>query len=186
MAIELLDHNPEVEAWLRHFGGMLHVDQEPVWVTTAKSTFEQLLGRKVGSSLGGAYVFLLPRKRHLILINVPRLNPEEPRAVELVVAEELIHLRDWIDGDRRRHAKHGYDRIAYRVAELAGATLDEVRNCLRPATRRGYRWVYACPGCGVKVHRKRRGTWSCGRCSPTFDRRFVLKIVAEIEPAGSV
>jgi len=185
MAIELLDVAPAVEAWVRHFGSMLRVDGESVLVTTSKATFEKLLGRRVGSSIGGAYIFLPHRQRHLILINLPRLNPDEPRAIELVVAEELIHLRDWLDGDRRRHAKHGYDRIAYRVADLAGATLDEVRNCLRPAKRRGYRWVYACPGCGVKVYRKRRGTWSCGRCSPTFDRRFVLRIVAEIEPAGS-
>ena len=55
MAIELLDSNPEVEVWLRHFGSMLHIDQEAAWVTTSKSTFEQLLGRRVGS-LGGAYV----------------------------------------------------------------------------------------------------------------------------------
>lgn len=185
MAIEFLDSEPAVEAWVRHFGRKLAVEHEPVWVTTSKATFEQLIGRKVGSSLGGAYVYLFRRKRHLILINLPKLNPDEPRAIELVVAEELIHLRDWIDGDRRRHAKHGYDRIAYRVADLAGASLDEVRNCLRPAKPRSYRWIYACPGCGVKVYRKRRGTWSCGRCSPVFDRRFVLKIVAEIESAGS-
>ena len=167
-----------------HFANLLRLDAEQAWVTTSKSTFESILGRRVSGSLGGAYIFLPRKKRHLILINLPRLNPAEPRAIELVVAEELIHMRDWIDGDRRRHSKHGYDRIAHKVAEIASASLEEVRNCLAPAARRPYKWVYACPVCGVTVHRKRRGTWSCARCSPTFDRRFVLKVVAELEPAN--
>lgn len=183
MAIELLDEHPVVEGWVRHFARLLAIEGESAWVTTERSRFEEILGRKVSASLGGAYIYLPRRKRHLVLINVPRLNPDEPRAIELVVAEELVHLRDWIDGDRRRHSRHGYDRIAHRVAGIANASLEEVRNCLTPATRRPYKWVYACPGCGVTVYRKRRGTWSCGRCSPTFDRRFVLRIVEEIRPS---
>jgi len=182
--IELLDHDLEVELWVRHFASLLAIESELAWVTTSKSGFEKILGCRVGASLGGAYIYLPRRKRHLILINRHRLNPDEPRAIELVVAEELIHMRDWIDGDRRRHSKHGYDRIAHRVAEIAGASLDEVRNCLAPAVRRPYKWIYACPGCGVTVYRKRKGTWSCARCSPTFDRRYVLKVVAELEPTS--
>ena len=182
--IELLDRDPEVERWVRHFASLLDIESEQAWVTTSRAGFEKILGRRVGASIGGAYIYLPRRKRHLILINLPRLNPDEPRAIELVAAEELIHMRDWIDGDRRRHSKHGYDRIAHRVAQIANASLEEVRNCLAPPVRRPYKWVYACPGCGVTVYRKRKGTWSCARCSPTFDRRYVLKVVAELGPAS--
>jgi predicted SprT family Zn-dependent metalloprotease len=100
-----------------------------------------------------------------------------------VVAEELIHMRDHLDGDRRRHAHHGHDRIAHRVADLVGVTLDEVRSALLPAARRPFRYLYQCPGCGLAVPRRRRGTWSCRRCSPRFDRRFVLRIVQEFHSA---
>jgi predicted SprT family Zn-dependent metalloprotease len=103
--------------------------------------------------------------------------------VELVVAEELVHMRDRLDGDRRRHAKHGYDRIAHRVAALTGASLDEIRACLLPATRRPLRYLYACPGCNRHVRRRVRGTWSCAACSPTFDPRFTLTLIDE-EPAS--
>jgi hypothetical protein len=92
----------------------------------------------------------------------------------------LIHMRDHLDGDHRRHAKHGYDRIAVRVARLTGATLDEVRSCLIPLERRPFRYLYACPRCGASVRRRRKGTWSCGLCSPRFDSRFVLQLVKEL------
>jgi ribosomal protein L37AE/L43A len=98
----------------------------------------------------------------------------------LVVVEELVHMRDFLDGDRRRHAKHGHDRIAVRVANLTGASLDEIRNCLIPASRRPVRYHYACPACGMTVGRRCRGIWSCGRCSNTFDWRFVLQLVHEV------
>ena len=44
-------------------------------------------------------------------------------------------MRDRLDGDLRRHAKHGYDRIAHRVSALTGATLDEIRTSVRAADR---------------------------------------------------
>jgi ribosomal protein L37AE/L43A len=88
-------------------------------------------------------------------------------------------MRDHLDGDRRRHAKHGYDRIAHRVAALTGATLDEIRAALLPVRRRPPRFLYACPACHGRVARRLRGTWSCGRCSPVFDPRFRLRLVAD-------
>jgi ribosomal protein L37AE/L43A len=101
-----------------------------------------------------------------------------PRSIEVVVAEELIHMRDRLDGDLRRHAKHGYDRIALRVAALTGATLEEIRAATKAPVRRPARFTYVCPACGVMVTRQRQGTWSCGRCAPRFDRRFVLQLAA--------
>jgi len=184
MAFELAEEHPELRAHIGHYARLLGIEREPTLVTISKPRFEQWLGRRVGSSLGGAYVFSKRLDRHLILINLPRLNPANPRAVELVVAEELIHLRDWTVGDRRRHAKHGYDRIAHEVSRLTGASLDEIRSVLLPPVQRPFKWLYACPGCGITVRRKRRGTWSCGRCSPTFDRRFVFQLVGEISAGG--
>jgi hypothetical protein len=92
-------------------------------------------------------------------------------------------MRDHLDGDHRRHAKHGYDRIAHRVAHVTGASLEEVRNCLIPSERRPFRYLYACPHCGLNVRRRRKGTWSCGRCAPRFDPRYVLQLVQELNTA---
>lgn len=169
-----------VEAYARR----LDLPMDNLRVTTDRSEFGTWLGRRISSSYGGAYVFLRHVGIHAVLINLERIDLSLLRNVEVVVAEELIHMRDHLDGDHRRHAKHGHDRIAYRVAELTGATLAEIRSALLPVNRRPYRYIYACPGCQVRVPRKRKGTWSCGRCSPTFDRRFVLTIVEELPAPG--
>lgn len=184
MVIEFAEDHAEVRAHVQRYAALLGIEHEPALVTVSKAQFEAWLGRRVSSSLGGAYVFSRRLDRHLILVNVPRLNPHALRAIELVVAEELIHLRDWSIGDRRRHARHGYDRIAHEVARITGASLDEIRSVLLPPERRPFKWLYACPGCGITVRRRRKGTWSCARCSPSFDRRFVLKLVGEIPAAG--
>lgn len=169
-----------VVALVEIYARRLQLPTKDLRVTTNRAEFSTWLGRRVASSYGGAYVFLRHVGIHAVLINLERIDLSSPRNLEVVVAEELIHMRDHLDGDHRRHAKHGHDRIAYRVAELSGATLPEIRSALLPVKRRPYRYIYACPGCNVRVPRKRKGTWSCGRCSPTFDRRFVLRIVEEI------
>lgn len=87
-------------------------------------------------------------------------------------------MRDRLDGDLRRHAKHGYDRIAYRVAAITGASLDDVRAAVIAPKRRPARFLYACAACGLQVPRRTTGTWSCGRCSPRFDQRFLLEKVS--------
>jgi ribosomal protein L37AE/L43A len=85
-------------------------------------------------------------------------------------------MRDRLDGDLRRHAKHGHDRIARRVAGLTGATLEEIRASLLPTKRRPARYLYGCMTCGITVPRQRKGTWSCGQCAPRFDARFILHL----------
>lgn len=172
----------ETIALVRRYAARLAVPTDRLRVTTDKKTFETWLGRRVGSGIGGAYAFLPRIDAHAVLINLRRIDRAQPRAVEIVVAEELLHMRDHLDGDRRRHAKHGYDRIARRVAALVGTTLDEVRTCLKPTQRRPTRYLYACPGCGLRVPRRVRGRWSCGRCSPRFNARFLLRLVGEIGP----
>lgn len=167
---------------LRRYIERLRLPTDRLRVTTERPTFAEWLGRPVGSALGGAYV-PLPNGSHAILINLSRIDRARPRAIEIVVAEELIHMRDRLDGDLRRHAKHGHDRIAHRVAALTGASLDEIRGCLLPVRRRPYRYLYGCPRCDLRVPRRVRGNWSCRRCSPVYDRRFRLQPVEEVHPA---
>jgi hypothetical protein len=166
-----------VEKYIRR----LALPVETLHVTTDRRVYERWLGRRIASSYGGAYCFLRRTGVHAVLINLERIDLTQPRALEVVIAEELLHMRDHLDGDHRGHAKHGHDRIAYRVAALTGASLDEIRSALIPVKRRPYRYIYACPGCGVRVPRKRTGRWSCSRCSPRFDPRFVLRIVEHLE-----
>jgi predicted SprT family Zn-dependent metalloprotease len=162
----------------------LNLGDEPLAITTDRARFEDLLGRRVNAAIGGGYVYHPRRKMHLVLINLPRIDRSQPNALEVVVAEELLHMRDWIDGDRRRHAKHGYDRIAVRVGELTGASLEEIRSCLLPREKRPVRYHYRCPGCARVVERRRKGTWSCGRCAPGFDARFVLVLERDLKTEG--
>lgn len=174
-----------VRPLVQRYVAVLELPVERLRVTTDRAEFSSWLGRRVPSSYGGAYVHLRHAGIHAVLINLERIDTSAPSAIEVVVAEELIHMRDHLDGDHRRHARHGYDRIAHKVAALTGASLEEIRGALLPVTPRPYRYVYECPSCQVRVPRKRKGTWSCGRCSPRFDRRFVLRIVEELPAATS-
>lgn len=162
----------------------LSLPTDTLMVTTTRATFEGWLGRRVGGGIGGAYVYLARRKHHAILINLPRIDRGRPRSLEIVVAEELVHMRDHLDGDLRRHAKHGHDRIAFKVSRLTGATMEEIRACLVPRASRPYRYLYACPTCGDRVARKVRGTWSCGRCSSGFQRRHQLRLVRVLDSSA--
>ena len=165
---------------IERYVARLSLPTDVLWITTDRDTYSRWLGRRVPSAYGGAYCYLRQRKIHAVLIHLARIDLSQPRALEVVVAEELVHMRDHLDGDRRRHAKHGHDRIAYRVAELTGASLEEIRSALVPVRRRPVRYIYECPGCGVRVPRRRKGTWSCGRCAPGFDPRYVLRIVEHL------
>lgn len=179
----LLDVADRETIWLvRRYLAVLNLPDDRLRITTRKPTFEAWLGRRISSSVGGAYVFLRAQAEHAVLIHLPRINRTRPKSLEIVVAEELLHYRDALDGDHRRHHKHGYDRIAARVAALTGASLTEVRAALVPPARRPLRYVYECAACRRQVHRRIRGTWSCGGCSSRFDRRFVLRLVGETQP----
>lgn len=170
-----------VHTLLQTYIAKLALPVDNLWVTTNRKTYDGWVGRKVGGSIGGAYVYHPGRHKHLILINLRRIDLSQPKALEIVVAEELLHMRHRIDGDRRRHARHGYDRIAVQVSELTGASMEEVRTCVKPVKRRTPKYIYACPQCKMEVPRSRTGIWSCGQCSPRFDRRYQLHIVRTIE-----
>jgi hypothetical protein len=176
----LLDVNDlETEEFVAKYLALLQLPTSDLRITSNRGTFEKWLGRRVSGSIGGAYAYSPGRREHLVLINLPRIDRSRPRSVEIVVAEELIHMRDRLDGDLRRHAKHGYDRIADRVAGITGASLEEVRGCLLPRATRPLRYLYACPKCNLTVRRRRQGVWSCGRCSRRFDPRLVLRLVRD-------
>jgi hypothetical protein len=171
----LVDHK-ETREFLERYVALLGLPTDQLRATTERRVFEGWLGRRLRSSIGGAYAFASKSGDHLVLINLPRIDQSRPRSLEVVVAEELLHMRDRLDGDLRRHAKHGHDRIAHRVSALTGATLDEIRASVLPPVRRPARYVYGCPICGVRVPRHRPGTWSCGRCAPRFDPNFLLRL----------
>lgn len=160
----------------------LRLPSEHLWITVDRYEYQRWLGRRISSSIGGAYVFLPRQQKHAVLVNLDRIDLEQPRALEIVIAEELVHMRDWIDGDRRGHAHHGYDRIATKVSELTGASIEEVRRPLLAVERRPWRYVYGCPACGLRVSRRRKGRWSCSHCAPRFDARFELVIVEYLKP----
>ena len=176
------DHS-ETRRLVAVYVARLNLPTDSLRLTTDRLRFAEWLDRPVRSSLGGAYAFLPRIGTHLVLINLPRIDLAQPRALEVVVAEELVHMRDRLDGDLRRHAKHGHDRIAHRVAALTGASLEEVREALLPTVRRRLRYVYACPGCGRQVPRRSQGVWSCGTCATRFDPRFRLQLVEDRGPA---
>lgn len=161
------------------YGHDFNLFDHPLKITTSRRVFGRWLGRRIPSSYGGAYVFLPHNKTHAILINLERIDHSNPISLRVVVIEELMHMRDWLDGDHRRHAKHGHDRIAYRVAEIAGATMDEVRTALIPVQPRGYRYLYACPNCSQTIQRKRTGRWACRHCFERTGHRYLLRIVDE-------
>ncbi len=171
----------QILAFVSTYIARLKLPTDDLWVTTNRNTYNEWVGRRVGGSIGGAYVYHPGRGKHLILINLKRIDLSQPKSLEIVVCEELLHMRHRIDGDRRRHARHGFDRIAIQVSELTGATMEEVRHCVKPVKRRAPKYVYACPRCRMEVPRSRHGVWSCGRCSRTFDRRFQLQIVRSLE-----
>lgn len=171
---------------MMHYGEQFDLLGFPLLVTTSRRVFGRWLGRRIPSAYGGAYVYLTHKKTHAILINLERIDHSREKALEIVVAEELMHMRDWIDGDRRGHAKHGHDRIAMRVAHATGSTLDEVRSALVPVQPRQYRYVYRCPNCGHAVPRKRHGKWACRPCYNATGRRHVLQVSAHIADDGTM
>lgn len=167
------------------YGEAFDLLQHPLQFTTSRVVFGRWLGRRIPSSYGGAYVYLSHSGTHAILINLERIDHRREKSLEIVVAEELMHMRDWLDGDRRRHAKHGHDRIAHRVAHATGASIEDVRKALIPVKPRQYRYIYSCPNCGHQVPRKRKGTWACRPCYNATGRKHVLQLTAHLNNDGT-
>lgn len=172
--------DPGVVDLVTQYVERLALPTEDLLLTTSRKVYAKWLGRTIPTRYGGAYCFLKREKRHAVLINLERIDTSKPRSVEIVVAEELVHMRDHLDGDFRRHSHHGHDRIAHKVSLLTGASLEEIRGVLVPVERRPPHLIYECPRCAIRVARRRRGTWSCGRCAAAFDPRLVMQLVQEL------
>jgi predicted SprT family Zn-dependent metalloprotease len=166
---------------MEQYGSRFGLLAEPLLITTSRRVFGRWLGRRIPSAYGGAYVHLSHSNTHAILINLERIDHRRSKSLEIVIAEELMHMRDWLDNDRRRHARHGHDRIALRVARVTGATLDEVRGALIPVQPRGYRYVYTCPNCGRSMMRKRTGHWACRPCWEQFGKKYLLHVTENLD-----
>jgi hypothetical protein len=155
--VVLETNDTETEVLIAPYVALHNMPTNDLRITTERRTFERWLGRRVSSPTGSAYAFSTTERAHIVLINLPRVHRSRPLSLEIVVAEELIHMRDRLDGDLRRHVKFGYDRIADRVAAITGASLDKIRVCLVPVKRRPLRCLYLCPKCQKTVRRRRRG-----------------------------
>lgn len=177
---------PAVVSLMERYGALFHLLEQPLRITTSRRVFGRWLGRRIPSSYGGAYVYLSHSAEHAILINLERIDHRQPKSLEIVVAEELMHMRDWLDGDRRRHARHGHDRIAVRVARVTGASMDELRTALIPVQPREYRYVYTCPNCGRSMMRKRTGNWACRPCWQQSGRKFQLRVTDDVSSTDAL
>lgn len=185
--MHIQDCDESVLALITEYVRRLELPTTDLMLTTNRLTYGAWLNRRIPSAYGGAYCYLKRQRKHAVLINVERIDLSQPQALEIVVAEELIHMRDQLDGDTRRHAHHGHDRIAIRVAEFTGVTLEDVRSALLPTQRRPFKYVYQCPSCLRRVQRRKQGVWSCGLCGRGFDRRYVLQLVEHInQPVADV
>jgi hypothetical protein len=123
--------------------------------------------------------------RHLIFIE-PTL---QPASAEVTVAHELIHLRDRVQGQPRRHRCHGNDAIALDEALITGRDPELLRVQLREETdrreaalraARPYRYLYRCPNCQKEYYRVRKylRATSCGACDSRFNPNFELRLEA--------
>jgi predicted SprT family Zn-dependent metalloprotease len=126
--------------------------------------------------------------RHLIFIEPTLL----PASAEVTVAHELIHLRDRVQGQPRRHRCHGNDAIALDEALITGRDPEVLRTQLREETdrreaalraARPYRYLYRCPHCGKDYYRVRRYTrpTSCGKCDSRFNPTFELRLETRLQ-----
>jgi len=151
-------------------------------ITTNRSVFSGWIGRTIPFRVGGAYSMHPETGEHRVFVHLERLDLAKPWAIEVVVAEELIHMRDHSRGDFRRHSHHGYDRIAAEVERVTGFTPEQQRDIFGPRNVRKFRHFFQCPNCRMVIVRRRRGTWVCRECRDRFRRQYLLVEV----PASAV
>lgn len=90
-----------------------------------------------------------------------------PHELEPTLLHEMLHLA----------LRRGHDTVFQAEARRLGAPM----RASGEAAHRPYKYVYACPRCGLAVRRRLRGTWSCGRCgNGRYDERFRLRLVERL------
>lgn len=89
---------------------------------------------------------------------------DRPHELRGTMLHEMLHL----------HLRRGHDAEFRREARRLGAPLWAEG----PARRRPYKYVYRCPHCLLEVLRRRKGSWSCGRCSGgRYNPAYRLQII---------
>lgn len=214
-ATAIIHGDPAVQRWLAHYWQKLRLPARELGLlalTQDRQEFARWTGKRLNSMALGCYCYLSapprplfptrrarslpaeplpgleqdalsqqPGHRHLIFIE-PGL---QPRALEVTVAHELIHLADRVNGTPRRHRHHGYDAIAADEAAITGYDPEELRCLLHEESarretqrraRRPLRYLYLCPQCGKQYPRARRYSHpvSCSQCDKIYNPRFRL------------
>ncbi len=96
-----------------------------------------------------------------------RYHQERPEQLRATLLHEMLHL----------HLRRGHDAVFKAAAARLGVPL----HAPGVPEREPYRYVYACPACGRRILRRRRGTWSCGACSGgRYDARFQLRLLTRL------
>ncbi|MHC4471590.1 MAG: SprT-like domain-containing protein [Planctomycetota bacterium] len=95
----------------------------------------------------------------LIRISVP-YHERRPDVLAMTLAHEMCHLV--VPG-------HGADfrRLAQPIARALGISWHDFRYAEKWADLTRYRYVYACPRCGLEYPSRKRRRVSCGSCSPS-------------------
>jgi ribosomal protein L37AE/L43A len=176
--VQIVDCDPRVVDLVIEYVARLELPHEHLSITTSRTVFSDWIGRTMPFRIGGAYAMHPVTRQHLILVHLERLNLDKPWAIEVVVAEELIHMRDHLRGDYRRHSHHGHDRIAVEVARITGFTPEQQRDIFGERTVLPYRHFYQCPKCHTIIIRKRRGRWGCRACQGRYRKQFLFVEVA--------
>ncbi|MEJ7838606.1 MAG: hypothetical protein WKF81_07305 [Thermomicrobiales bacterium] len=175
--MQIEDCDPRVIGLVESYLEKLGLPNEHLAVTSSRVVFSRWLGRSIPFRIGGAYSMHPKTKQNRVFVHLDRLDLAVPFAIEVVVAEELIHMRDHLRGDFRRHSHHGHDRIAWEVERISGFTPEQQRSIFGRRTVRLFQYLYECPKCRMMIPRRRRGTWSCRQCSGRFNRDLILREV---------
>lgn len=145
----------------RHFGGRLHARLE--WSTRLRTTAGKCLVSPQGNVIRIAAVFA---RRY-------------PHLLEPLILHEMIHI-----------VAPGHGAAFKAEARRCGVEPGPgFMHCPEFAPRRPYRYVYACPMCGLEIPRRSTGRWYCCRCAPRHGRDALLRlarfvVVPGLEPSA--
>jgi hypothetical protein len=117
--------------------------------------------RRMSRSAGLCYF-----RRHVVRLSW-KYHAALPAEIPNTLKHELIHATGVLGhGGRFRQEAH---RLGCDVHA-------------QPMPRRPYKWVYACPACGVEVKTRRKVDLSCGKCSRRWDPRYRLVMRRAVLP----
>jgi predicted SprT family Zn-dependent metalloprotease len=132
----------------RHFRGRLRARLE--WSTRMKTTAGKCIVSPRGNTIRLATAFAV----------------RYPELLERLILHEMIHL-----------VAPGHGAAFRAEARRCGVEPGpDFVHCPEFGPRRPYRYLYACPVCGLEVPRRRTGRWYCRRCAPVHGRAARLRL----------